>query len=299
MQGMIFDMQKFALYDGPGIRTVVFLKGCPLKCVWCCNPESQQYLPQIAYRANKCTSCYSCLPVCEKQALQPAENKIKVDFKSCTACGTCLTECPTDALALYGYKADAETIMNEVLKDKMYYENSGGGLTLSGGEPMEQIEFTTALLQQAKANGLHTCIETSGYAPQTDFENILPLTDLFLYDYKHTDTYWHRRYTGKNNDRILSNLDFLYQQNASILIRCPVIPGINNNAEHFKGITLLSRKYPKLKGIEIMPYHDYGTHKYRQIGKSLYPIEAKTVSKEKTKTWIAELRNMGCRNIVQ
>jgi pyruvate formate lyase activating enzyme len=240
MEGIIFEIQKFALHDGPGIRTTVFLKGCPLKCAWCCNPESQELPPQLS----------------------------------------------KDNTRTFGYKASAEQVLLEVMKDKDYYDNSGGGITLSGGEPMMQFDFTYALLSIAKKNGLHTALETSGFAATENFEKILPLVDLYLYDYKHTGNENHKQFTGVDQALILKNLEFLYSRNAQIVIRCPVIPGINDNENHFNGIKLLRNKFPGLRGIEVLGYHDYGLWKYESLGMNPCPVEAKTVSAEKVKEWI-------------
>jgi pyruvate formate lyase activating enzyme len=285
MEGIIFDIQKFALHDGPGIRTAVFIKGCPLRCAWCCNPESQKVQPQLSFEKDKCTFCKRCVEACPLASLRPGDDELSVDFAGCSACGECLEDCATHALRVYGYKATTDDILAEVLKDKDYYDNSGGGITLSGGEAMVQFEFALDLLKKAKENGLNTAIETSGYAATAKFEQIMPYVDLFLYDYKHTGNDLHRQYTGVDQDLILENLDFLYANNANILIRCPVIPGINDTDEHFKGITELSQKYPNLKGIEILGYHDYGMWKYECLGMKPYPITAKTVPAEKVKEW--------------
>ncbi|HEX2395228.1 MAG TPA: glycyl-radical enzyme activating protein, partial [Bacteroidales bacterium] len=186
MEGVIFDIQKFALHDGPGIRTAVFLKGCPLSCVWCCNPESQRLKPGFSYNREKCSGCNKCIPLCPHECLRISEDKISVDFNSCPACGNCVDVCSGNALRIYGYYADTEDIITEVLKDKDYFDNSGGGLTLTGGEAMIQFDFAMKLMRTAKKRGLHTALETCGYAETTQFEQIMPYVDLFLFDYKHT-----------------------------------------------------------------------------------------------------------------
>jgi pyruvate formate lyase activating enzyme len=299
MEGIIFDIQKFALHDGPGIRTVVFLKGCPLYCIWCCNPESQKLQPQISYEPAKCIGCLHCVTVCPLTALKPDDIKVKVNFADCSACGQCLGECAANALRIHGYKTNVEKIIEEVMKDKAYFDNSGGGLTLSGGEAMIQFEFALELFRLAKNQGLHTAIETSGYAATEKFAQIRPYIDLFLFDYKHTGNQLHKKYTGVEQYLILKNLDYLYLQGAKILIRCPVIPGINDTRDHFLGICEISRKYPNLKGIEILGYHDYGVSKYGNIGLSAHPIASKAVSQSTVKQWIATLQQMGCSNLIQ
>lgn len=297
MEGIIFDIQKFALHDGPGIRTAVFLKGCPLRCVWCCNPESQQLRPQLSYIREKCSGCNRCVHSCALASLKPSNDKLSVDFNGCSACGDCIGECTENALKIYGYRMEAWTIINEVLKDRDYFKNSGGGITLSGGEAMVQFEFALEILSIAKKNGLHTAIETSGYAQTSRFERIMPYVDLFIYDYKHTGNELHSRYTGVDQELILENLEFLYASKAQILVRCPVIPEINDTPEHFAGITNISRKYPNLQGIEILGYHDYGMAKYANLGMKAYPIKSKTVSRETVKQWNEKLSGMGCKNL--
>ena len=202
MTGIVFDIQKFALYDGPGIRTVVFLKGCPLKCAWCCNPESQSRQPQLSYNQEKCRHCFSCVPVCSSKAHKILDGKHRLDFGKCCAIGACVAECAYDALKIMGKRLESDLVLEQVIKDQAYFEKSGGGLTLSGGEPMMQFDFTLELLQKAKKRGLNTCVETCGYAPIHHFRQILPLVDHFLYDYKLTDNSLHQRYTGVPNDVI-------------------------------------------------------------------------------------------------
>lgn len=298
MDGVIFDIQKFALHDGPGIRTAVFLKGCPLSCVWCCNPESQHIKQVFSYNPEKCSGCHRCIQLCPLDCLKTSGQKIEVDFERCTACGKCIEECTSNAIRIYGYSINSREIINDVLKDKDYFENSGGGLTLTGGEAMMQFDFSLELMKIAKQKGIHTVLETCGYAATDHFRKIMPYTDLFLFDYKHTGNEIHRKYTGVDQELILDNLDFLYVHNAGIIIRCPVIPGINDTEEHFRGIVNISLKYPALKGIEILGYHDFGIMKYASIGKKVCPIGSKTVNRETVKKWTEKLVSMGAKNMI-
>ena len=295
-KGIIFDIQKAALHDGPGIRTVVFLKGCPLRCRWCCNPESLALNPEIAYDVEKCQQCHNCVQACDDNALSVQKGKLVVDYDNCTVCGKCIPECPTDALKIFGYETDVETIIREVLKDRNYYENSGGGLTLSGGDPLVQFDFALALLKRAKAEGLNTCLETEGFGEREKFEQLLPVVEHFLFDYKITDDELHRRFTGVSNESILENLDFLVENNADIGLRCIIVPGINDTESHFRAITQLSQKYKAIRQIEIMAYHDYGRNKYKMLGRS-YPLNIEAVSKETATQWLKQLQKMGCRNV--
>ncbi len=182
MHGTIFDIQKSALHDGPGIRTVVFLKGCPLRCTWCSNPESQSFSIQLGYDAEKCQHCLDCALVCPTGALTSQNNRLLVDVSTCNGCGVCLNECAQDALKLYGWQTDVKTVMDEVEKDRAFFKRSGGGLTLSGGEPLAQPTFAKALLEEAQKRGIHTCVETSGFCNPHVLESVLPFVDMFLFD---------------------------------------------------------------------------------------------------------------------
>ena len=299
MEGVVFDIQRFALHDGPGIRTTVFLKGCPLRCVWCCNPESQSSKPQLAFDATKCTGCGKCINICPQHAILEDGDKITIDFNACDSCGQCVEVCTDNALSIFGYVAEAHKIMHEVLKDSDYYRISGGGLTISGGEAMAQFDFTKELLKQAKQNHIHTVIETSGYADKDKFRRIMPFVDLFLLDIKLVNNSSHRKYAGVENRMILNNLDFLYHCGAEIQLRCPIIPGINDDQEHFRNLCELSHQYKNLKGIELLAYHDYGTSKYIKTGKNYELKDIKTVSKTQRENWYVQLEQMGCENLIR
>jgi pyruvate formate lyase activating enzyme len=298
MTGTVFDIQKFALHDGPGIRTVVFLKGCSLKCSWCSNPESIQTKPQIGFMQRKCTNNGNCIPVCPSNAFSKGDSAVLLDFDKCISCGLCVDVCPSGALKMFGYSSSPEDLIENVIKDETYFKNSGGGLTLSGGEPLFKLNFALEILKLAKQRGLNTCIQTAGNIPQSSFEKILPYVDYYLFDYKITNSDMHKQHTGANNELILSNLAFLMQQNAQVFLRCPIVPGINNMKEHFEGIVHLSKKFPDLKSIELMAYHEYGADKYIQIGRTPSPINSGTVSKEQKEEWRSKLIQMGCENLI-
>lgn len=297
MKGIVFDIQKFALHDGPGIRTVLFLKGCPFKCVWCCNPESIDPNPQLAYEENKCNQCTKCVNVCGADALKMEDGKLVVDFDKCTVCGNCVSECPKSAFKIYGYEADSDALIEEVMKDVDYYKNSGGGLTLSGGDPLYQFDFAYELFSKAKAKGLNTCLESEGFGEKAQFEKIIPLVDYFYFDYKITNPADHERYTGVANKIVLENLAVLGEHCSKITLRCVLIPGINDNDDHFKAIAALSQKYPTISGVEVMAYHDYGSAKNTQIGKPIYPIESKAVKPEVAEKWVNRIIEFGGKNV--
>ena len=297
MKGMIFDIQKFALHDGPGIRTTVFMKGCELRCKWCCNPESQLITPQLSFDVNKCSNCMECLSVCKEEALSNKQGKLSVNFELCTSCGKCIRECLPNALKIYGWQSDAKTIIDEVIKDKSFFDNSGGGITISGGDAVFQPAFALEILNLARENGIHTCLETSGYCKPETFSELASVTDLFLFDFKHFKDSEHEKFTGVSNKLILSNLDYLCRLNKPVILRCPIIPGVNNNMQHFKEIADLSKKYVSIKAVEIMAFHDWGFHKYEQIGMKRPVIDSSTVADKVAQSWIEAIRNLGCTNV--
>lgn len=265
--GMIFDIQRFSLHDGPGIRTTVFLKGCPLHCLWCHNPESQDFLPEMAFNAASCINCGACVEVCPEGCHAVPAGVHRFDRARCTRCGLCADASCTGALERIGRTASVEEVMNDVLRDKPFYASSGGGMTLSGGEPLAQPEFCAALLRAAKREGLHTCVETSGAVPFSTFTDIMPFVDLFLYDIKETDPASLAQATGAKMDEVLGNLERLDDAGASIILRLPIIPGLNDREDHFLTLAHLAEKLRGIRGIDLLPYHPLGTGKLARIGK--------------------------------
>jgi pyruvate formate lyase activating enzyme len=295
--GRVFDIQRFAIHDGPGIRTTVFLKGCPLRCLWCGNPESIAREPALSYLAEKCIACGACVGVCHPQALElPAAGKAVLDRRRCTGCGDCAAHCDPKALEMVGRDAGAKEILEVVMRDQAYYEGSGGGLTVSGGEPLGQIEFLEELLCEAKERGLHCAVETSGYAAWSQLERVRTLVDLWLYDYKETDPRRHLEYTGVPQTSILDNLRRLHAAGARILLRCPMIPRYNARPEHLDGIIAVSRQLPKLEGVELLPYYDLWRAKLVRFGlPSRLPESVKPPDSETVAGWRAYLRRQGVR----
>lgn len=266
-QGYVFDIQRFSIHDGPGIRTTVFLKGCPLRCLWCGNPESISPQPQLSYLPGKCIACDACLPTCKPKALtKGADGKIVLDWKRCTHCGDCAPVCDPKALEMVGRDVTVNDVMDVVLRDRDYYAQSGGGLTLSGGDPLFQPEFAEDLLHAAKNQGLHCCVETSGYAAWPALERLTSAVDLWLFDYKETDPDLHRKFTGRENETILERLRQLHATGAKILLRCPMIPGYTARQQHLDGIIALTRQLPHLLGVELLPYYDLWRPKLKRFG---------------------------------
>ncbi|MEN6506732.1 MAG: glycyl-radical enzyme activating protein [Planctomycetaceae bacterium] len=264
--GRIFQVQRFSIHDGPGIRTTVFFKGCPLRCVWCHNPEGIELQPVLSFDPSKCIGCGYCFRVCKQNAHGRHGDTHALDRKLCRACGSCTEECYAGALELIGHDATVAEVLDEVLRDRPFYETSGGGITLSGGEPLLQVDFAAALLSAAKAAGLHTTVETCGQVRWEHFARVQGLVDLWLYDVKETDSARHEQFTGMGNGLILANLRALYETGAKILLRLPIVPGLNDRPEHFSAVAQLAAAMPNLLGAEVIPYHRLGTSKLARLG---------------------------------
>jgi glycyl-radical enzyme activating protein len=294
---IVFDIQRASLHDGPGIRTTIFLKGCPLECLWCHNPEAVEPMRQLFFYFDKCTQCGDCVKVCEDGVHHLIDGKHIIDYDKCTFCGKCIEACNFNALKIIGAEMSVDDVMREIMADVDFYSNSGGGMTLSGGEPLAQFSFSMELLKRCREAGVNTCVETSGFISGTQFKKVLPLVDIFLFDYKVTGSDEHMKYTGVPNKSILENLDVAYQYGIPIILRCIVVPGINDTDLHFKGICALDAKYPDLKGIEILPYHTMGNSKRISIGKNETLTHLNTVLPEIAEKWIARLKEMGCGKV--
>ena len=282
-EGNVFNIQRFSVHDGPGIRTTVFLKGCNLRCRWCHNPEAYQSYPQILYYAQKCTSCGACAKVCSKGVF--VLNQKRINSKFCIGCGACTKVCLYDAIKLMGEKISVNNVMRIVEKDKRYFDNSKGGLTVSGGEPLLQPEFTKMLFQSAKQKNIHTALDTAANVPYSAFKKVLPYTDLILLDLKMMDDARHREHTGVSNKQILTNAVKLFQEkNIDIHIRVPLIKGVNDSIENAQLLHNFLEPWHNISNIELLSYHTLGIEKAKGIGmemKTFLPPEEEQMEKLK------------------
>jgi pyruvate formate lyase activating enzyme len=279
ISGYVVNLQHFSTHDGPGIRTTVFFKGCTLRCKWCCNPESIAPKPELAFNLNLCIGveeCGRCLEVCPEQALsvEDSDGKVRVNWDVCSNCGKCVDACPAKSLHHYGGAMTVTEVLAEVEKDSGFYSESGGGITLSGGECLMQPEFAAALLKEARSRGLHTAIETAGNVPWKFMAMVLPYVDTMLHDYKLTDPAEHRYWTGTENTRILENFRRAYAKFPTIdfIARIPLVPGVNDDEAQIDEVLDAVLPYSCVKELELLPYHRFGDSKYGFLGK-LYGLE--------------------------
>jgi len=278
--GTVFNIQRYSIHDGPGIRTTIFLKGCPLNCWWCQNPESQLSGQEMIFWADRCIGCGACSTICPSGAIQ-IKNGIPVTEKEkCILCGKCIEKCPTLAREMIGKKMTAEEVLKEIEKDLVFYEESGGGVTFSGGEPLGQSEFLEELLNDCREKKIHTAVDTSGYISWEILNKIHSKVNLFLYDLKIMDIKRHKKYTGASNELILENLKKLSSVHHNIFVRFPVIPGINDDYQNIKrtGEFLSSLKIAK---VNLLPYHYIGIDKYRRLKRTYKLAATQPPSEEK------------------
>jgi len=266
-KGIVFDIMHFSTHDGPGIRTTVFLKGCPLRCEWCHNPESQSSEVELMLRPNLCIACEECIAACAAGAISRVDGAVVTDREKCNLCGDCVAVCTAEGRAIVGREMTVAEVMAEINKDAIFYEESGGGVTFSGGEALMQPDFLVELLQACKQSGYHTTVDTCGFASWKVFDSILPYVDLFLYDVKSLDDDVHRRYTGASNQLILANLRRLAETGCALILRMPLIPGVNDSPEAIQAVGQFAASLPGLARLDVLPYHRAGVEKYVRLDK--------------------------------
>lgn len=279
LQACIFNIQKFSLNDGPGIRTVVFFKGCPLACLWCSNPESQSVSQQMAWEEEKCVRCMRCVHACKQSAVKYLEDRMFFDEENCVGCFQCVKACPQGALSVQGDLMTLVEVLKEIMKDVDFYEESGGGVTLSGGEVLGQADFAIALLKELQARQIHTACETTGYADEPTFSRFIEHIDLILFDLKHYDNEKHIAVTNVSNEPILRNLKLALAKGKEVMIRIPVIPGINDTLKDAQGFCDLLRKLGA-KNVNLLPFHQFGQKKYSLLGKEYQCKDLKQLHEE-------------------
>jgi pyruvate formate lyase activating enzyme len=279
-EGIIFDIKKYAIHDGPGIRTTVFFKGCPLACRWCHNPEGITVASQRIYRQERCVSCGECIQVCPQKVITRTADGIIRDPARCDLCQTCAEHCPSEAVEFVGHKVTVDEVIRQIEKDTAFYDQSGGGVTLSGGEPLMQPDFLMELLEACSDLDLHRTVDTTGYADAELLLQVAQKTDLFLYDLKIMDVTKHRDFTGVSNQLILDNLKMLSENKARIQVRIPIIPGINTNADNIHHTADFVATLPGVEHISVLPFHNSARGKYRRLGMECMSADMQSPSNE-------------------
>ena len=272
VMGFISHIQRFSVHDGPGIRTTVFFKGCPLRCLWCANPETQKFSSEVRHVDSLCNKCGRCLEVCNVKAITINDQGISIDRKLCTNCDECASVCDTRSLKIIGEEVSVDTLVEKIMRDWRFYRGSGGGVTFSGGEPLSQLRFLIAVSALCKTNGLSTALETSGCASCYKLVKAMQYIDLVLYDLKHMDSNVHKRVTGAPNELILSNARMIVEQGANVIFRVPLIPGINDTVENIKATCEFAVSLNNVNELHLLPYHRLGRSKYKMLDQ-IYQME--------------------------
>jgi pyruvate formate lyase activating enzyme len=291
--GLIFNIQKYSVHDGPGIRTTVFLKGCPLHCPWCHNPEGISHRREIVVLESRCLGCGECRLACRYGTVIPGDGPLPPRNEVCELCGACVEACPAQGRRMIGQEMSVDQVLETVLQDRVFYEDSGGGVTFSGGEPLSQADFLRGLLEACRGRGLHTAVDTCGLARPEDALAVAALTDLFLYDLKFMDDTKHRRFTGVSNGLILENLRALGRLHGRIWLRVPIIPGINDNEADLKATARFAATIPGVQQVNLLPFHRTGLPKSERLGKESNLAELQPPSGEAMNRAVAIFREVG------
>lgn len=291
LRAFVSNIQTYSIHDGPGIRTVVFLMGCPLRCRWCANPENLEAKTTVGFLRKLCAGCGICAKTCPKAAILAGERRI--DRAVCDGCAACTETCPNGALVRYGRELSVEEVFRKAARDRMFFEESGGGITVSGGEPLLHAEFVHDLFAMARGAGISTCIETCGCVPESAFRAVLPLTDVFLYDLKLADAEKHRLWTGQGNEQILANARFLSEAGAEVQFRQPLIPGVNDDADSIGQAADFLRSLGRRHELQLMPYHRMGLSKYQALDRAYILSGLEALSPETAETAAERYRALG------
>jgi pyruvate formate lyase activating enzyme len=291
--GLVFDVKRYSIHDGPGIRTTVFLKGCPLSCRWCHNPEGQAPEPELILRVDRCVGCGACLEICTQGAISMDDAVAVTDREKCIVCGACVEVCCSEAREIAGREVTVAQVTAEIERDIAFYDESGGGVTFSGGEPLLQPEFLRALLRACKEKEIHTAVDTCGFSSWETLDNIRELVDVFLYDLKLMDETKHKRFTTVSNELSLRNLQAVSQLGHNILLRVPIIPGINDDDENMHETGVFAAALPSLDRVDLLPYHHTGVEKYNRFNRLYALPEARPPSDERMDELAETLRGFG------
>ncbi len=294
MTGRVFDIKRYSIHDGPGIRTTVFLKGCSLRCLWCHNPESVEVGPELMHWPSRCTRCYACIEACPKSAItKDAAGAVVIDRKACDLCGKCAEACLYDAMQIVGREMSVEEVLSEVEKDKIFYDQSGGGVTLSGGDPFVQSAFAEALLDGCRSRGIPAAVDTAGFSRNGVLDRVASKADLILYDLKCMDDARHKELTGVSNVPIIENLKRLAAGSTEVWVRIPLVSGVNDDDENVRRTIALLRSLKTIKKVGILPYHSGGLEKARRIGQESHFRKFETPSEERMAAVEAAFREAG------
>ncbi len=297
MKGTVFNIQRFSLFDGPGVRTVVFLKGCPLNCIWCHNPEGKNPRIEIMFDPARCIACGDCAKACVRGGHIITADGHGYVRDNCIACGSCAEGCYSGALEVAGREMEAEEVIREVLRDSAFFKESGGGMTLSGGEPLYQGSFACELLKLAKENGISTCVETCGFASPETLTKAAKYTDIFYFDYKATGDERHRELCKASNKVILDNLSLLDKLGNKVTLRCPIVPTLNETDEHIMGIAETAKNHPSVKEVHLEPYHRLGIMKSEKLGEDI-SFSGNAPDKEKMKEYVEKISAYSNKNCI-
>lgn len=291
--GVVFNIMRYCVHDGPGIRTTVFLKGCPLRCSWCHNPEGQKSEIQFSFREDRCIRCGTCFDVCPNGAVEKQGDRSLPVRENCESCGTCVPTCASEAREQIGRSMTVDDVMAEILKDRSFYEQSGGGVTFSGGEPLLHPVFLRGILQACKEQHIHTAVETTGFCTAETLQSVLPLVDLFLYDIKIMDNEAHVRFTGVGNERILANLESVCRAGKSVIVRIPIIPAINDHQGNIRAIISYLRARTNVSTVHLLPYHSAGYEKALRLGMEAESLGIPSLKEDRLNPILTEFQRGG------